>query len=431
MYPQARSVFAIVCLLWVIASAFFVTPLRAGDSKTPQAPQQFAAGFQLPQLPGMSAPSADWQQWDSFFTFIVKRFGQDVPANFKDAVGDAFLDSRYELSSLIGSAQASNPVPQLFLDSWQRLSPILNQALPAMSGAAASRYSSFVSAGDKLAVVGQQGAQLGLLQLSPDVLRGMARLIEPSITADPLTYTTSIDTALRDLLGFESQLTSGQSQQSWLERLHHFDPALAAAQWLVPEASAGEKRPAGNPWFPDEKQLPAYLQRVKALLVESSDRVAAKNKLAEQYRPLHRQIVLAAAWQESCWRQFIKKRNSFTLLASATGDLGLMQVNRHTWRGVYDLNALSGDISYNSNSGSEILLYYLARHAIRRGEDKHEGGNLARGTYSAYNGGPGQLGRYRAANVNPGLRKVDEAFWEKFQAVSAGHEMDVQSCYRK
>ena len=390
--------------------------------------QAGAAGFQLPQVPGLSAaPSADWQQWDAFFTFIVKRFGQDVPANLKDAVGDVFLDSRYELSSLIGSAQASNPVPELFLNGWDRLSPILNQALPSLSGATASRYQAFVSAIDKVAVFGRQGAQLGLLQLSPDMLRGMAQLIEPAASTDPLSYTTGIDTAIRDLLGFETLLTSGESQQSWLERLRH----VGATGWLVPNAFAGEKRPPANTWFPDDKQLPVYLQRVKGLLVESSDRVAAKNKLAEQYRPLYRQIVLAAAWQESCWRQFVKKGSNYTPLASATGDLGLMQVNRHTWRGVYDLTKLSGDINYNTNSGSEILLYYLARHAIRRGEDKHDGGNLARGTYSAYNGGPGALGRYRSEKTKPALRKVDEAFWQKFQAVSAGNEMEVQSCYKK
>jgi hypothetical protein len=61
---------------------------------------------------------------------------------------------------------------------------------------------------------------------------------------------------------------------------------------------------------------------------------------------VYRQIVFAAAWQESCWRQFVKKGNNLPPLASATGDLGLMQDN--------------------GNSGSEILLYYLARHAIRK-----------------------------------------------------------------
>ena len=108
-----------------------------------------------------------------------------------------------------------------------------------------------------------------------------------------------------------------------------------------------------------------------------------------------------------------------------------MQVNRNTWRNVYDLKGLSGDIEYNGNAGGEILHYYLTRHAIKKNEDKQQGGNLARATYSAYNGGPGAVGRYRAAKTIPALKKVDEAFWEKFQTVSAGRELDVQSCYQK
>jgi soluble lytic murein transglycosylase-like protein len=150
--------------------------------------------------------------------------------------------------------------------------------------------------------------------------------------------------------------------------------------------------------------------------------------LNDEQKVLYRQIVFTAAWQESCWRQYIKKG---TPLASSTGDLGLMQVNRNTWRNVYDLKNLSGDIEYNSNAGAEILDYYLTRFAIKRNEDKQPGGNLARATYSAYNGGPGALGRYRAAKVVPALKKVDEAFWQKYQAVAAGHELDVQTCYQK
>src|SRR5262249_31129711 len=46
---------------------------------------QLAAAFELPQLPkvpglpsALTGPSADWRQFDSFFTFVVKRFGDDV-----------------------------------------------------------------------------------------------------------------------------------------------------------------------------------------------------------------------------------------------------------------------------------------------------------------------------------------------------------------
>jgi soluble lytic murein transglycosylase-like protein len=110
--------------------------------------------------------------------------------------------------------------------------------------------------------------------------------------------------------------------------------------------------------------------------------------LVDPHRATYRQIVFAAAWQESCWRQFIKKGKSVTPLASATGDVGLMQVNRNTWRGVYDLKGLGDDIEYNGNAGGEILAYYLTRYAIRKNEDKQEGGNLARAPTPRITAGP-------------------------------------------
>ncbi|HYT53684.1 MAG TPA: hypothetical protein VEQ38_03140 [Verrucomicrobiae bacterium] len=70
-----------------------------------------------------------------------------------------------------------------------------------------------------------------------------------------------------------------------------------------------------------------------------------------------------------------------------------MQMNRSTWRNLYDLKRMGGDIEYNGNSGGEILEYYLSRRAIRKNEDKQQEGNLARATCAAYNGGPGHLTR--------------------------------------
>jgi hypothetical protein len=180
--------------------------------------------------------------------------------------------------------------------------------------------------------------------------------------------------------------------------------------------------------LPDPKDLQLYLTAVRNLLVDVSDKIATKFKLSDEHKPIYRQIVFTAAWQESCWRQYVKKG---TPVASATGDLGLMQVNRNTWRSVYDLKGLGGDINYNSNAGGEILLHYLTKHAIRKNEEKQAAGNLARATYSAYNGGPGALGRYRGVRQSPTWKKVDEAFWEKFQVVSAGNEMAVKTCYEK
>ena len=95
------------------------------------------------------------------------------------------------------------------------------------------------------------------------------------------------------------------------------------------------------------------------------------------------------------------------------------------------MSGLGGDIRYNGLSGAEILHQYLARYAIPKKEDKQPGGHLPRATYSAYNAGPGGLARYRGVRQSPEWKKVDEAFWTKFQAVNSGQELAVKSCYVK
>jgi hypothetical protein len=392
-----------------------------------------AAMFELPKLPSLSGASADWRQWDSFFTFVVKQFGQQVSGDVKDSLGDVFLDSRYELTNTIAPGQGGNPVPQLFLNGWRRLSPVMNKALPQLSKSTAGQYSSFIAAADKLALGGQAGLQSGLINLSPDMLTGMARLIAPSSAGNPLAYSTGVDASLRSLLGFGAPLAAPGSRRSGLDDFlapKRYASILPGWEPRAALAAAPGTAVKPNQWVPDEQNLQAYLTEVRGLLARMSEAVAGKNKLVDPQKGIYRQIVFAAAWQESCWRQFIKKGKSVTPLASATGDLGLMQVNRNTWRTLYDLKGLGDDIEYNGNAGGEILAYYLTRYAIRKNEDKQEGGNLARATYAAYNGGPGHLTRYRGAKQNPALRKVDEAFWEKYQAVSAGREMDVQLCYQ-
>src|SRR5690349_2468267 len=263
---------------------------------------QLAAAFQLPQLPqvpGLSTltgPSADWRQFDSFFTFVVKRFGEDVPANLKDPLGDAFLDSRYELTSAIAPGKGGNPVPELFMNGWKRLSPIMNQALPALPKQTASLYSSFIGAADKLSLSGGTG-----LNLTPDALKGMARLIAPTSTADPLAYSTNVDSGLRRLLGFGSPLST-PGRQSRLDNrfLPERDGTAFFSLWSGRAAIAAESAAVDlNQIVPGPKDLQRYLAQVRELLVSLSDKIATNSKLTDQYKPIYRQIVFAAAWQES------------------------------------------------------------------------------------------------------------------------------------
>jgi soluble lytic murein transglycosylase-like protein len=117
---------------------------------------------------------------------------------------------------------------------------------------------------------------------------------------------------------------------------------------------------------------------------------------------------------------------------SATGDLGMMQINPRVWRGLYDLQGMRWDIVYNARAGADILEHYLTRYALRHGEQRHSGGldNLARSSYSAYNGGPRQYARYRRSDASTQGRKIDGLFDTKYRALKSGGELAVSACYR-
>ena len=389
----------------------------------------------LAQISFPTGAGADWRQWDSFLTGVVKTLAQDVGEPRRDQLREFFLDSRYQLVQTVSSG-VSDPVPALFLDTWSRLSPILKQAVPEVAPQVASRYAGFISTLDGAASLTGLGQRFGLVQVSPDMLRGASKLLGTG-EADPLAYVLDVDSGLRDFLGFTAAPPAprlspalGQGPPRPLGLRGSRSAAATLRSWFVaPAFAADDEFDRLNQWVPQAPELNDYLAEVRKLLTQASAGVLAKSKLAPQYHPLFRQIIFTAAWQESCWRQFVRKGEKVTPLASTTGDVGMMQVNRSTWRGLYDLNGLSGDIEYNSHAGSEILLYYLTRYAIAKKEDKQPGGHLARATYSAYNGGPRQLGRYRSASTIPALKKVDEAFWTKFRTVSAGKELAVKGCY--
>ena len=147
-------------------------------------------------------------------------------------------------------------------------------------------------------------------------------------------------------------------------------------------------------------------------------------------KKLFQNLVLATAWQESCWRQYVIKNKKVVTLRSNTGDTGLMQMNERVWRGLYNTQKLRWDTAYNVRAGVEVLHRYLVKYSLKRGEQKHKGGldNLARSAYSAYNGGPDQTSRYRNPKAPSVHQKIDASFWMKYQAVKQGKELQVAEC---
>jgi hypothetical protein len=137
-------------------------------------------------------------------------------------------------------------------------------------------------------------------------------------------------------------------------------------------------------------------------------------------------LLKSAAWQESCWRQFVERHQRVWYLESNSGDIGLMQINKYVWRGFYSLPRLQWDIVYNLSAGSEILQRFLA------GSFSHLHSNnpdvLARAAYAQYNGGPGAYNRWRQPHEPRPLRQIDQAFWVKYRAIEAGQLFDIVSC---
>ena len=370
-----------------------------------------------------------WQRWDAFVTFVVRQFGHDLaPKELRQALVDVLIEARLDiLDALAPSAPgAPDPTRALFLKTWERLAPVARRTAATMPGTTALRYLSFVAAGDALVALDRAGPDIGL-DISADGLRRMARIVAPASSDDPLAYSTAVDPELRRLFGLgpplpPPDLSDAPPDEAWWQR------------WLVlPAANAAEEVPPPKKleqWLADRDTLDTYLQAVREVLDETTKQELAGSDLEERYHEVYRRLVLAAAWQESCWRQFIRSSGKVTFIKSAVGSTGMMQVNEHVWRGVYELRGLRWDIHYNGRAGGEILMRYLQDYAIAHNEDDQPGGidNLARATYAVYNGGPGHLTRYRKKTTKPALKRIDQLFWEKYQAVSAGKETDVSRC---
>jgi hypothetical protein len=283
---------------------------------------------------------------------------------------------------------------------------------------------SFIAAGDALAALAQLGPEIGL-DVSADGLRRLARMVAPASAEDPVAYSIEVDPELRTLLGLGPPLPPPEISP---------EVELDPLSWLVRPAWAGVDRATVarlNRWVPTRSDAAEYLPLVRALLDDVERRVLAAATLEATFRPMYGTLLRATAWQESCWRQFVRRDGKLVTLRSRVGSVGLMQVNQHVWRGAYDLKGLLGDIAYNARAGAEILLHYLEDYALAKGEHRRPGGvdNLPRATYAVYNGGPGHLARYRAKNPQRRWRRIDDAFWRKYLAVRAGQEADIALCF--
>ncbi len=382
---------------------------------TPAQPERALSEQELQQW------EANWQMMDSVITAVVKHYAKTTQYQaLRETLLEILLDARYRLQDALtlgATSEAQDPVRHWFISSWERLSPVLRQISLENPGQEALLLLGLLAAADTLRALDRLGPAVGL-DISADGLRRLARMVNQQPGVDPLRYEQAVDPELRRLL----QLQSSPEPP---------EPAgLRFDFWPIRSAHADTATDRLNHWVPKKSELNDYLPLVHSLLKQTATTTVTESPLEPRLVTLYDQVVMATSWQESCWRQYVVKQKKRVPLRSTTGDVGLMQLNERVWRGFYDIQKLRWDITYNSRAGAEVLLNYLVRYALKNGEQKRQGGldNLARATYSAYNGGPSQVARYRNPAAAAGHKKIDAAFWEKYRAVQRGEEGQVARC---
>jgi len=361
------------------------------------------------------------RSWDAFLTFVIKEAATATRSEeLRATLLEILLDARYQIKSILAEPQQSetDPVKQLFIRSWERLMPVMRKISVHSTEQNLLPFLSFITAVDALNALDRLGPAAGL-DISTDGLRRLARLLNDDPSIDPLKYSDETDPVLQQLFDFE---TSGEIIQQKKPQGFNFQ--------LIRPVYAANPGDRLNRWVPKAAELKSYLLEIRKLLLKEADARIRSSPIAQKYARIYRKLMLTAAWQESCWRQYIVQNRKVVPLISASGDIGLLQINEKVWRGFYSPSKLRWDITYNARAGSEILFKFMVDYALKQQEHKHGGGlsNLARATYSAYNGGPSQVSRYRKNDVPAAHKKIDTAFWEKYQQVDQGQELAVAQC---
>jgi len=388
--------------------------------------------FQVERLPERWQPEAplsqqelqqwanNWQMMDAVITFAVKHYASTTKRqDLRATLLEILLDARYQLQDALTTptSQANDPVRHWFVNSWEQLSPVIQEIGLETPGQESMLWISLLAATDTLRALDRLGPAIGL-DISADGLRRLARMVNHQPGIDPLRYEEAVDPELRRLMQLPSSPETPEPD------------SLRFDFWPIRSAHADTAVDRLNHWVPTRNELDDYLPLVHRLLKKTAATTVRNTGLDPPVVTLYQQLVMATGWQESCWRQYVVRQKKLVPLRSNTGDIGLMQLNEKVWRGFYDLQKLRWDIAYNTQAGAEVLLNYLVRYALKQGEHKRRGGldNLARATYSAYNGGPSKVSRYRDPAAASAHTKIDAAFWEKYRTVKQGKELHVARC---
>jgi len=370
-----------------------------------------------------------WEAWDAYLVFMITSLAAEpLTDSDRRILMDVLLETRHGfVQAFIDNTLDDHFIREQFIDAWQELSGVFRHHLGDDPASDLLGYLAFFTASDALAALDAVGPELGI-EISRDGLIRLVRMISDK-NENVLSYGTDVDQDLRSVLGFGSPLPVGDSARKNAET-----PLEMVRSVFFRTAWAGETAPEKGPisrWVWRGNGADAYIERVKALLQDAGNGLLAKSERSKASHHFFQSFVLSAAWQESCFRQFVIRTGKITYLRSYNGtSVGLMQINERVWRGIYDRQRLRWDIRYNGMAGCEIVDIYYRKYALKRlNPDQQADIELLAGViYAMYNGGPRQLRKYLKRHRAGTYYLSDRLFSEKFNWVRQNQWDKVRIC---
>ena len=397
---------------------------------------------EAPSQPEIDRLTKAWEDWDAYLAYELESLvGKPITEGERRTILETLLETRQAfVRSLSERALRQDLVRVQFIWAWERLAPILRKYLGRQASPSLFTRLAFFTATDALAALDAIGPAVGL-EVSRDGLIRLARLLMREGAEPRLDYSFEVSPELRGLLGLGPPLDeSGPSfDMEELEipgepRGQRPSDDQGSLLKRGPPVTRAEEAPPSRladilPWLPPARDAAPYLGKVRQVLEEAAG--AIQGRLDAQYRRPYATLVLATAWQESCWRQFVRAGQKVRYVLSWSGtSVGLMQINERVWRGIYRPENLRWNIHYNARAGSEILALYLREGVFKRTEPQaiQDADMLARAVYAMYNGGPGQLKAFLQRSEGNAFTRLDDLFWQKYALVGRDRFDGLLSC---
>ncbi len=378
-----------------------------------------------------------WETWDSLLVYLIGMLvEQPLTPEEKQQIINLVLDTRYELVTTMNDRSVQKDFVRVqFLKGWQLISGIIRRHLLQNTAQTSLGYLSFITAGDALTILDELGPAFGV-EISRNGLIRLAKILGGESVE--LRYTPGTNKALQRLFDIEPDAGDAPASEpaepvtapetSFFRMLHGIENLVLPAAHAASQPSFSEIKK----WQPPARFNEDYLVRIRKLLNTAVTSLVVRKQRSDQLNKIYRDMIPAIAWQESCFKQFVVKDQQLTYLISYNNSsVGLMQVNERIWRGMYDMQRLRWDISYNASAGSDIADLYLQRYCLPKYGKKilSKPELLSQLVYAMYNGGPTQYDKFLKRSSAGKLYDSDRLFAEKYEWVRDQAWENTSRCF--